>query len=152
MKPGVSDRADPIKKFRRRFATRPGTIYLDGNSLGLLSRDSEASLVKAVKSWKRFAVRGWLEAEPSSVPSRRESRRPVRVARRRRPPDESLCPGRPRSTYMPWSTPSTARAPRTKIVADALDFPTDIYALKSVLKLRGLDPPVTSSSSTAGTA
>ncbi len=29
---------------------------------------------------------------------------------------------------------------RTKIVADALDFPTDIYALKSILKLRGLDP------------
>jgi kynureninase len=29
---------------------------------------------------------------------------------------------------------------RTKIVADALDFPTDIYALQSVLKLRGLDP------------
>ncbi|MBP1768433.1 MAG: kynU, partial [Candidatus Aminicenantes bacterium] len=45
------DRADPLKKFRRRFATPPGTIYLDGNSLGLLSRDSEASLVKAVKSW-----------------------------------------------------------------------------------------------------
>jgi kynureninase len=29
---------------------------------------------------------------------------------------------------------------RTKIVADALDFPSDVYALQSWLRLRGLDP------------
>ena len=36
------DAADPLRHFRERFHLLPGRIYLDGNSLGLLSRDAEA--------------------------------------------------------------------------------------------------------------
>src|SRR5688500_16380022 len=31
------DRQDPLASFRERFYVQPGTIYMDGNSLGLLS-------------------------------------------------------------------------------------------------------------------
>ncbi len=35
------DAADPLARFRERFHVPAGTIYLDGNSLGLLSVDAE---------------------------------------------------------------------------------------------------------------
>ncbi len=110
------DRADPLGPFRRRFCARPGTVYLDGNSLGLLSRDSAASLRKGLKSWETLGIRGWLEADP---------------------PWFTLAE---RLIHALVNTFFRPEGRRTRIVADALDFPTDIYALKSALKLRGLDP------------
>jgi len=134
------DRTDPLKRFRRRFFIPPGTVYLDGNSLGLLSRDSEAWLVKAVKSWKKLAVRGWLEAEPPwfHLAERLGARCAPLVGAA---PDEVVMSGT--TTVNIHALVNTFYRPdgrRTKIVADRLDFPTDIYALKSILKLRGLDP------------
>ena len=134
------DRADPLKKFRRRFFVQPGTIYLDGNSLGLLSRDSEAALEKTVRSWKELAIRGWLEADPPwfYLAERLGARCAALVGA---DPDEVVMSGT--TTVNIHALVNTFYRPnekRTKIIADELDFPTDIYALKSVLMLRGLDP------------
>ena len=58
------DAADPLANFRARFYLPPGVIYLDGNSLGLLSRDAEAATLAALDDWKRLAIDGWLRADP----------------------------------------------------------------------------------------
>jgi kynureninase len=134
------DREDPLKKMRRRFFVRPGTVYLDGNSLGLLSRDSRAALERAVRSWEKMAVRGWLEADPPwfYLAERLGARCAALVGAG---PDEVVMTGT--TTVNIHALANTFYRPegkRTKIVADELDFPTDVYALKSVLKLRGLDP------------
>jgi len=134
------DREDPLKKMRRRFFVRPGTVYLDGNSLGLLSRDSRAALERAVRSWEKMAVRGWLEADPPwfYLAERLGARCAALVGAG---PDEVVMSGT--TTVNIHALANTFYRPegkRTKIVADELDFPTDVYALKSVLKLRGLDP------------
>jgi len=134
------DRDDPLGRFRGRFHTRPGTIYLDGNSLGLLSRDSAASLQKVLKSWETLGVRGWLEADPPwfTLAERLGARCAALVGAA---PDEVVLSGT--TTVNIHALVNTFFRPegrRTKIVADELDFPTDVYALKSALKLRGLDP------------
>jgi kynureninase len=134
------DRADPLGRFRRRFYTRPGTIYLDGNSLGLLSRDSAAALRNVLKSWETLGVRGWLEADPPwfTLAERLGARCAALVGAA---PDEVVLSGT--TTVNIHALVNTFFRPegrRTKIVADELDFPTDVYALKSALKLRGLDP------------
>ena len=134
------DREDPLKGFRRRFHTRPGTIYLDGNSLGLLSRDSEAALENALRSWRTLAIRGWLEADPPWFHLAEELGRRC-AALVGAAPDEVVLSGT--TTVNIHALVNTFYRPdgrRTRIVADELDFPTDIYALKSVLRLRGLDP------------
>jgi kynureninase len=41
------DAQDPLASFRERVYVPPDTIYLDGNSLRLLSRDAEAALLIA---------------------------------------------------------------------------------------------------------
>ncbi len=134
------DREDPLKRFRRRFNLPRGSVYLDGNSLGLLSRDAERSLGETLRSWRALAIRGWLEADPPwfTLAERLGARCAPLVGAE---PDEVVLSGT--TTVNIHALVNTFYRPegkRTKIVTDELAFPTDAYALKSVLKLRGLDP------------
>src|ERR671910_1593040 len=58
------DAADPLARFRDRFHLLPERIYLDGNSLGLLSRDAESETLQALEQWKTLGIDGWLGADP----------------------------------------------------------------------------------------
>ena len=54
------DRADPLAAFRDRFELGDGDrIYLDGNSLGRLSRDARRALEATVDEWSTQLVAGW---------------------------------------------------------------------------------------------
>ena len=55
------DARDPLAAFAAEFHKPPGTIYLDGNSLGLLCKPAEAALNEAVESWRTRAILGWTE-------------------------------------------------------------------------------------------
>ena len=57
------DAADPLAAFRERFYLPAGAIYMDGNSLGLLSRDAEESVLQALAQWKALGIDGWLRAD-----------------------------------------------------------------------------------------
>lgn len=57
------DQQDPLAKFKEEFFVEPGTIYMDGNSLGLMSKRAEAKLVALMDSWKQFGIEGWTEGE-----------------------------------------------------------------------------------------
>jgi kynureninase len=134
------DREDPLRDFRKKFFVPPETIYLDGNSLGLLSREAEAALSRTLRSWKTLGVRGWLETE---VPwfTLAESLGGQCAGLVGAAPEEVVMSGT--TTVNIHSLVHTFYRPeghRTKIVADVLDFPSDIYALKSIIRLRGLDP------------
>jgi len=134
------DRDDPLRGFRERFPVPKGMVYFDGNSLGLISRDAEEALQKAIAAWKTLGIRGWLEADPPwfTLAERLGAECAALVGAE---PDEVVLSGT--TTVNIHALVNTFYRPdgkRTKIVADALDFPTDIYALKSVLRLRGLDP------------
>ena len=58
------DENDPLAGFRDRFYLVESQVYLDGNSLGALSRDAEVATLAALESWKRHGVAGWLDANP----------------------------------------------------------------------------------------
>jgi kynureninase len=61
------DRDDPLRPMRARFALPGGVIYLDGNSLGALPRETAGHLERLVReAWGERLIRswgeGWLEA------------------------------------------------------------------------------------------
>ena len=59
------DQEDPLVSYREEFYLNPGMIYMDGNSLGLLSKRAEKSLMKSLEDWKKYGIDGWTEgAEP----------------------------------------------------------------------------------------
>jgi kynureninase len=97
-------------------------------------------LSRAVRSWKDLGVRGWLEAEPPWF-TLAETIGGQCAGLVGAAPEEVVMSGT--TTGNIHSLVQTFYRPlgrRTKIVADALDFPSDIYALKSIIRLRGLDP------------
>jgi kynureninase len=134
------DAEDPLSHFRRRFYVQRRTIYVDGNSLGLLSRDAERSVLRSLEEWLTLGVRGWLEARrPWFYFAEELGAKCSRLVGARA--DEVMLTGT--TTINIHQLVHTFYQPekrRTKILADKLTFPTDIYALRSILKLRGHDP------------
>lgn len=134
------DHSDELARFRDEFYLREGGIYLDGNSLGLLSRRAEESLLAVLDDWKRFGVGGWTKGERPwfYLPERLgEMAAPLVGAL----PEEVVVTGSTTvNIHQLVSTFFHPEGKRTKIIATGLDFPTDIHALQSQLRLRGLDP------------
>lgn len=134
------DRDDPLAGFRERFYLPDGAIYMDGNSLGLLSRDAEASLRRLLEEWRTLGVRGWLEAErPWFYFAERLGALAAPLVGAA--PDEVMVTGTTTvNIHALVSSFFVPRGRRRKILANELDFPSDIYALRDQLALRGCDP------------
>jgi len=134
------DRENGLSLFRDRFYIPPGTVYMDGNSLGLLSRDAESSLLRVLDEWKTKGIGGWMDGETPwfwFAEKMGAMAAPLVGAG----PDEVIFTGTTTvnihtlvgSFYKP-------EGKRRRIIADELNFPSDIYALKGQLRLRGIDP------------
>lgn len=65
------DAEDPLAGFRERFALPPGVIYLDGNSLGALPRQTPDRLFRTVgEEWGKGLIRSWNDAGWIDAPAR----------------------------------------------------------------------------------
>ncbi|MCC5881771.1 MAG: kynureninase [Halomonas sp.] len=53
------DRQDPLAPFRPRFALPPGTIYLDGNSLGAQPSAAVEAVDALMAQWRDSLIQGW---------------------------------------------------------------------------------------------
>ncbi|MHA2243809.1 MAG: kynureninase [Candidatus Hodarchaeales archaeon] len=134
------DLDDSLANFRSQFCIPSQTIYLDGNSLGLLPKAAEISLLRVVKEWKTLGIQGWFKSERPWWYFG-EDLGAIAAPLVGAEPNEVVATGT--TTVNLHSLVSTFYHPkkkRTKILADELDFPTDIYALKSQIRLKGLDP------------
>lgn len=135
------DEADTLRAFRERFYRRPNEIYLDGNSLGLLSRDAEASVLRVLEEWKTLGIEGWTEANPAWF-SFSETLSAAVAPLVGADADEVIVTGSTTVNLHQLLTtlydPTDTKRPR--LLADELNFPSDIFALQSHLRLRGLDP------------
>jgi kynureninase len=113
---------------------------MDGNSLGLLSKDSEKTIFRVLKEWKTLGIKGWLEAKSQWFYfAEKLGAKCAKLVGAK--PEEVVATGT--TTINIHSLVNTFYHPfgkKKKILADELDFPSDIYALKSAIKLRGLDP------------
>lgn len=134
------DEEDPLAHFRRRFYVLSRTIYMDGNSLGLLSKDAERSVLRVLDEWRKKAIRGWLEAKtPWFYLAEKCGEKCSKLVGAE--PDEVVMTGT--TTVNIHQLIHTFYRPtrrRKKILTDALTFPTDIYAIRSALVLRGQNP------------
>ena len=133
------DEQDALSMYRDEFYVQPDVIYMDGNSLGLLSKRAEKSVLTLLDSWKQYGIDGWTQGEhpwfyfPETLS---EMCAPLVGALK----DEVIITGSTTanlhqlvaSFYRPVGL-------RTKIVADELNFPSDLYAISSQLSLHGFN-------------
>ena len=134
------DATDPLARFRERFYVQPDTIYMDGNSLGLLSRDAEQAVLTALEQWKTLGIDGWMRADPPWYwlgETLGAQMAPLVGAH----PDEVVVTGTTTvNLHQLVATFYQPEGTRRQIVATELDFPSDVYALASQIRLRNGDP------------
>ncbi|MFS0689515.1 kynureninase [Sporosarcina sp. 179-K 8C2 HS] len=134
------DRQDKLASYRDEFYIPTNTIYMDGNSLGLLSKRAERTLLDLLESWKTLGIDGWTEGEhPWFYLSEQVGEKMAPLVGGKK--GEVIATGS--TTTNLHQLVSTFYKPdgnKTKILADELNFPSDIYALKSQLRLKGYDP------------
>lgn len=134
------DQQDSLGKYREEFYIPEKTIYMDGNSLGLMSKRAEISLQSIFHSWKDYGIDGWTRGEQPWF----------FYAEKLAEMNASLVGAKKNEVMITGSTTSNIHqvlasffkpeGKKMKILADELNFPSDIYALKSQLALHGLDP------------
>ncbi|MDQ6861865.1 MAG: aminotransferase class V-fold PLP-dependent enzyme, partial [Verrucomicrobiota bacterium] len=134
------DEADALRRFRARFYVPADKIYLDGNSLGLLCRDAEESLARVLEEWKTGGIGGWLDGDiPWFTMAETLAARVARLVGAEA--DEvAIANSMTVNLHQLLATLYQPHDTRTKVLIDAHSFPTDRYALRSHLRLRGLDP------------
>ncbi|MGX7262644.1 kynureninase [Enterococcus crotali] len=130
------DQKDPLRSIRDRFYVQPGEIYMDGNSLGLASKDAEKALLNMMDIWKTEGIKLW-DGLFHYAGKLGEMSAPLINAH----PDEVVITGS--TTINIHQCISTLYKPtkdRYKILVDDLNFPTDRYAIDSQVRLKGYDP------------
>jgi len=133
------DSQDSISHIRDRFYKNPNEIYMDGNSLGLLSKDAEESISRIVDEWKQLGINGWMKAEKPWFYYAEE------LARQFAPlvgAGSEECILHASTTVNIHALLATFYSPqreRRKILIEKDAFPSDRYAIQSQLELRGFD-------------
>lgn len=134
------DNNDDLAAFKEEFYLNNSKIYMDGNSLGLLSKRAEQKLLDLLASWKSLAIDGWTEGDHPWFylsESVGEQMAPLVGGMK----GEVIATGSTTvNLHQLVATFFKPEGTKTKILADELNFPSDIYALKSQLTLKGYDP------------
>ncbi len=159
------DHEDGLASFRHEFYLQPGVLYLDGNSLGLLSKQAEAATLRVLSEWRTLGVDGWLQGEPPWFETAEKLGAGVAALVGAEPASVVVTNSTTVNLHQLLATlfrsqlsfaseisteaaqaPSERLSPETRlkyksfILADALNFSSDLFALQSHLSLRGLDP------------
>ncbi|SIQ05199.1 Kynureninase [Peribacillus simplex] len=134
------DEKDTLKGFREEFYLKPDSIYMDGNSLGLLSKRAERTLLESLEDWKEHGIDGWTQGNhPWFFMAEKLGAKMAPLVGAS--PEEVIVTGSTTvNLHQLVSTFYKPEGTRTKILADELTFPTDIYALQSQLRTHGYDP------------
>jgi kynureninase len=130
------DAADPLARFRREFVVGDARlIYLDGNSLGRLPRQTGPRLRRAIeREWGGRLIRGWGEGW-FTASQRIGAKLGALIGA---PPDDVVVADSTSVNLFKLTVAALrARPGRRTVVTDELNFPTDLYVLQGAIDLLG---------------
>ncbi|MBK5720922.1 kynureninase [Dysgonomonas sp. Marseille-P4677] len=133
------DQKDPLRKFKDRFYQLEGNkIYMDGNSLGLASKDAEAALINMFEIWKTKGILLWnIEDGFYFQYAQKLGERLAKLINAEG--NEVIVAGNTTiNIHQMIATFWKPTKERYKILVDDLNFPTDRYAIDSQILLKGL--------------
>lgn len=133
------DRKDPLAPLREHFYTREGQIYMDGNSLGLCSRDAEQAVLRALADWKTHGIGIWTGAETDYFLYHDLIGAKLARLIGARPEEVTVCGNTTTNIHQCIATFWKPTRSRFRILMDALNFPTDRYAVSSQIRSRGME-------------
>jgi kynureninase len=136
------DAADAIAFARDRFELPPGTIYLDGNSLGAMPRAVAPRMREAVeREWAHGLIRSWNDAGWYTAPQRAAAKiaRLVGAAADQVIVTDSISVNLFKLLAGAIALQRRRDPARTVIVAERGSFPTDAYVDAALARLLGME-------------
>jgi kynureninase len=130
------DASDPLALLRERFLIPDGIIYMNGNSLGPLTRDAEQRMHTVVsEEWGRELIRGWNSAGWYELPWRVGDKigRLIGAA----PGETVVCDSTSINLFKAVAAAFAMQKGRSTIVSEAGNFPTDLYMLDGLQRFVG---------------
>ena len=127
------DAQDSLARFRQEFYLTPGQIYLDGNSLGLLSKRAEASLQKVLEEWKTLGIGGWMQGQPPWFLLAEELAKATAALVGAAAEEVIVANSTTVNLHQLLATLYDPLLGRKAILIDSLAFPSDRYAVDSFL-------------------
>ncbi|MCX6367030.1 MAG: kynureninase [Armatimonadetes bacterium] len=110
-------------------------IYLDGNSLGLLTEEAESAVLRTLSEWRELAIHGWTEGmHPWLFLAERTGAQLARLIGA----EAKSVVAMGSITVNLHQLLATLYDGKGKVLIEHSAFPTDRYALQSHLKLRGV--------------
>ena len=136
------DAADPLAPLREQFELPAGTIYLDGNSLGVLPRATAGRVQQVVtQEWGRDLIQSWNKAGWMAQPQRVGDKIGQLIGAG--PGEVVAVDSTSINLYKVLSVAlalAKADAPGRKlIVSERENFPTDLYIAESLVHQHGFE-------------
>jgi kynureninase len=136
------DAQDPLRALREQFQLPPNTIYLDGNSLGVLPRTTAARVADVVtREWGTDLIQSWNKNHWFELPQRVGDK----IARLigAGPGEVVAADTTSINLYKVLSAAVNICAEdapsRRQIVSERSNFPTDLYIAEALCKERGFE-------------
>ncbi|MBE7217896.1 MAG: aminotransferase class V-fold PLP-dependent enzyme [Caulobacteraceae bacterium] len=130
------DARDPLAFTRTRFRLPAGVTYLDGNSLGALPAEAPARVARTVeREWGEGLISSWNAAGWIGQPQRLGARIAPLIGAGA---DEVICADSTSVNLFKLAAAALRLRPgRRLVIADAEEFPTDLYMLQGLAALVG---------------
>nr|XP_061807078.1 kynureninase-like [Nerophis lumbriciformis] len=127
------DSIDPLASFRDRFSLPKGIVYLDGNSLGPLPRDTPRHLKQVVEDqWGRDLIRSWNTHEWIDLPARVGGKIAPLVGASR---DEVVVADSTSVNLFKLAAAALRAKPHRRVIlTESANFPTDLYMLEGLAR------------------
>ena len=130
------DRDDPLRGCRDRFLLPDGVLYLDGNSLGALPQGVAARVGATVtEEWGRGLIRSWNTAGWYAAPQRAGAKTARLIGAGAH--EVTVTDAISINLFKLLVAACRMRPDRTVIVAEAGNFPSDLYVVDSVARMMG---------------
>lgn len=126
------DRADPLAGRRADFLIPDGVIYLDGNSLGPLTKAARARIARtATDEWGGMLIRGWREAGWFTAPGRAGDRIGALIGA---PPGSvTVADSTSVNLFKCLAAALAMRPDRHVVLTDHGNFPTDLHIAEGLI-------------------
>ncbi|RFO98343.1 kynureninase [Rhodoferax lacus] len=134
------DATDPLRPLRDLFSIPPGTIYLDGNSLGAMPKTAAARAAEVVtQEWGQDLIKSWNTAGWFTLPQRLGNRIAPLIGAG---PDQAVVTDTTSINLYKVLSAAIAIAKqdapaRRVIMSERSNFPTDLYIAEGLCKAQG---------------
>ena len=136
------DAADPLARLRELFTIPPGTVYLDGNSLGVMPAATPARVARVVaQEWGHGLIGSWNSAGWMDLPQRVGDKiaRLVGAGAGELVAADSTSVNLYKVLSAALTITQADAAGRRCIVSERSNFPTDLYIAEALARERGCE-------------